>query len=344
MQSCLELAQIPDNCLLPNPRVGALIVHQSKIIAKGFHRGPGTPHAEIAAIRDAEEKGFRKFSQADLYVNLEPCCHLNKRTPPCTPQLIEKAFKNIFIAQLDPHPLVRGKGRDQLRKSGIKVSVGLLNEAAQDLNQAFIKNQTRKETYIAMKLALSFDGKMATDSGQSQWITSESSRLFVHQLRNQATAIGLGRRSIEVDNPRLSIRINRKPEKLSKLVIFGRPKALKSKKIWKLFGPDRIIVWDKKIERLPRDLYQDYGIYQLLVEGGPKLASSLLLKALVDELHLFYGRGFIGGKGRFGLGRDWTLKSLTDSVSFQPQSAGLIGPDLYANGRLNVYRYHPKNR
>jgi len=344
MQACLELAQIPDHGLLPNPRVGAIIVYQSKIIAEGFHRGPGTPHAEIAAIRNAEKKGFRKFSQSDLYVNLEPCCHLNKRTPPCAPQLIEKAFKNIFIAHLDPHPLVRGNGRDQLRKSGIKVSVGLLNEAAQDLNQAFIKNQTRSETYITMKLALSFDGKMANDSGQSQWITSEASRSFVHQLRNQTTAIGVGSRTIEIDDPRLSIRLRQKSEKFSKLVIFGRPKDLKSKKVWKVFGPGRIIIWDEKIEKLPRRLYEDHGIYQLLVEGGPKLASSLLLKGLADELHLFYGRGFIGGKGRFSLGRDWTLKSLADSVSFQPQSAGLIGPDLYANGRLNVYRYHPKNR
>ena len=334
MRRAIALADKPSKSLLPNPRVGAVIVKNSKIIAEGYHRGPGKAHAELAALKKAKvsTKG------ATLYCSLEPCVHLKKRTPPCVPAIIESGIKRLVVAHLDPNPEVSGKGLKALRKAGIEVKTNCLSKEAMDINQAFIKNQVHELPYIILKVAMSFDGKMADDFGKSQWITSERSRKRVHQERLKAQTIGVGKGTIECDDPRLSIRLNSK-EVFSPLIIFGKPKNLEGSKAKKIRHSDQVHLIDSKDWQTSlQNLYQHQKISEIYVEGGPRLASEILRLGLVDRLIVYYGRGFIGGHAEHSIGRLWELKTLEKSVSFQPREAEILGPDLRTSGDINVYR------
>lgn len=345
MNRALDLARRARPSTLPNPRVGALIVANSKIIAEGYHRGPGQAHAELEAIRNAEARSFKNFRKATLYVSLEPCCHTQKRTPPCAPLLIEKRFARVVVASLDPNPLVAGKGIRALRKAGIEVEVGCQENQALMLNQAFFKNQQTHLPYIQLKLAMSFDGKLADDFGKSKWITADKARKWVHALRAQACAIGIGKNTIDIDNPQLNVRRGKK-ESPRKILIFGRPKTPLSKlKVSKANGLERIFIIPKgPLKPQLKKLYEQHRICQILFEGGAQLASTLLREGLVDELFLLYGRGFIGGQGLYSLGRSWRLKALDKSTRFSPESARLLDHDVLIQGRLHVYGNHPKSR
>lgn len=341
MARALELANRPSRSLLPNPRVGTVIVWQNRIVGEGFHEGPGKPHAEVLAILDAIRNGFKRFSEASLYVNLEPCVHEEKRTTPCVPLLLEKGFKEIFVAHKDPNPQVAGRGIQKLRRGGIKVHVGLERDAALFLNQPFLKNQIMRLPYVRLKMAMTFDGKMATDNGQSHWITGKESRQLVHQLRSQVQGILTGKGTIEKDDPLLNIRLSKESaqEKLP-IVICGKPKALEKSRVWKFHGPQKVVAFPSttKILKVLSHCYEDLGLGDLLVEAGPQLCSSLLEADLADEIHLFYGRGFLGGRGTYSLGRQWAAKSLEKSKTFKILDAGLIGDDLHIKGVCRVLR------
>lgn len=344
MQQAVFLAQQAKDTL-PNPRVGAVIVRKNNVIAGGFHRGPGRPHAEVEAIRAAEKKGVRRFDDCSLYVTLEPCCHLKKRTPPCAPILVQKNFKRIVVAHLDPNPLVSGRGVSLLRKAGLKVSVGCEEKAALALNQDFIKNQTKKLPYVTMKLALTFDGKMADDLGQSKWITSEEARADAQWLRLEADALGVGKNTVTRDNPRLNVRLKNKSLP-RKIVIFGQPqKFSKNFKLVRANGIENVvIIRERNLRKALQNLYQKNGICHLLVEGGPHLASQFLKAGLVDKAVFYLGRGILGGLGHFSLGRAWGLKKLPQSIRFWPEDVRLLGPDVRIQGRFHVYGPHSKSR
>ncbi len=345
MERALSLANRPTHSLLPNPRVGAVIVWKNRIVGEGFHLGPGTPHAEVMAIIDARKNGFRKFKESELYLNLEPCvARPHKRTPPCAPLLVDTKFAKIHIAHIDPHPKVRGKGVRFLKQAKMRVYLGMLEEEAILLNQPYIKNQRKRSPYIRLKLAMTFDGKMALDSGISKWITGPESRRAVHELRAGTGAILTTAKTIEADNPRLNVRISDKNSPHSNcnrpILIWGRPHNLKATKLWKIHGPDNLIFSEAKetVAAFLKRIFVKGGVGDILVEAGPRFASALLEAKLVDELHIFYGRGFLGGSGKHSIGKLWRPKSLIKSIGFTITDTRLRGSDLHIKANTRVFR------
>lgn len=335
MELAISLAGSAKKSVLPNPQVGAVICINNQVVGKGFHKGPGKAHAEIEAIRDAMKNGVFDFSQASLYVNLEPCCHTKKRTPPCLPVLLDKKFKKIFIATSDPHKEVSGQSIRTLRQSGCELKLGLCRKSALKLNEIYFKNKKTKLPFVSLKLAMTFDGAIATSSGESQWITGPESRKAVHRLRSQVCAIGVGKNTILKDNPSLNVRAGRSMKKI-KVVIFGHTKNLHKRKVVSANGIENIIPLSSSKSTLSaqlQNLYLEHQISHLLIEGGARLASEFLKEKLVDDLYLFYGRGFLGGEKSLRVGKNWPAKSLQSIKSFSPQSVEIIDQDIFVYGR-----------
>lgn len=202
MRAALALALKAKGRTSPNPLVGAVIIRDGRIVGRGYHACAGAPHAEIMALEEAGSEA----AGATLYVNLEPCCHWG-RTPPCTPALIQRGIARVVVGMVDPNPLVSGKGIGELRQAGIQVEVGLLEEEAHRINEAFIKYITTGRPFVILKSAVSLDGKIATVSRRSRWITGDRSRLEVHKLRDQVDAILVGIETILTDDPQLTTRL-----------------------------------------------------------------------------------------------------------------------------------------
>lgn len=339
MSRAIELADRPKNCILPNPRVGAVIVHRNKIVGEGYHRGPGTAHAEVAAIRSAKRKGFKNFKKSRLFVSLEPCSHIKKRTPPCAPMLVEYAFKEVHIAQLDPNPAVQGNGIRLLRKNKISVKTGLLRKEAEALNQDYIKNQKVKRPYVELKVAMTFDGCISSGNKTQEPLTGPEAQAHTHQLRSRADAIAIGRKTLEVDNPSLNARLSRRKYQ-KRVVIFGSPKRKLNWKFQKE-NPNREHLFLESPEELDTHLqylYEQQGICHLFVEGGAGLASGFLAEDLVDRFHFYYSKGVYGASSGLRLGSEWGLKSLDNSVIVRPESCRILGADVWISGRRHVYR------
>ena len=210
MREALDLARRGAGRVHPNPMVGAVLVQNGAIIGRGWHAKCGGPHAEVHAIRDAREGGYEDLSHAMLYVTLEPCCHTG-RTPPCTELIIKSGIRTVVCAMRDPNPLVGGKGIERLRAEGITVIDGVLEAESRALNRAFIKYITTKKPYVLLKSAMSLDGKIATATGESQWISCDASRADVHRLRAEFTAVMTGIGTVLADDPLLTAR----PEKVT---------------------------------------------------------------------------------------------------------------------------------
>ena len=201
MSLALELAKKSQGNARPNPSVGAIIVKDEKIVGKGSHEVFGKDHAEVVAIKEAGllAKG------ADLYVTLEPCSHQGK-TPPCTNTIISAGISNVYVAMKDPNPLVNGLGIDYLKNNGIRVTSGIMEEEAKQLNVGFINRMKSSRPYVRSKIAISLDGKTSLSNGKSKWITSEASREDVQKWRLKSCAILTGKGTVNSDNPSLNIR------------------------------------------------------------------------------------------------------------------------------------------
>jgi len=198
----LRLAVRAQGMTSPNPLVGAVLVKNGRILSEDFHRKAGTPHAEALAIAKAGEK----ISGSTLYINLEPCCHTEKRTPPCTKAIIRAGIKKVIISMKDPNPQVSGMGIAELQRAGIEVRTGLLEDRAQRLNEAYIKYITTGKPFVTLKIAMTLDGKIATPEGESKWITGEKARKLVHRLRSSADAVLTAIGTVKADNPHLTAR------------------------------------------------------------------------------------------------------------------------------------------
>ncbi|MGB5962005.1 MAG: bifunctional diaminohydroxyphosphoribosylaminopyrimidine deaminase/5-amino-6-(5-phosphoribosylamino)uracil reductase RibD [Coleofasciculaceae cyanobacterium] len=199
MQRCLELARSALGRTTPNPLVGSVIVQEQVIVGEGFHPGAGQPHAEVFALRAAAEQA----KNATVYVNLEPCNHYG-RTPPCTEALIAAGVKKVVVGMVDPDPRVSGGGIERLRSAGIEVVVGIEEAACRKLNQAFIHRILYKRPLGILKYAMTLDGKIATISGHSTWVTGKEARHHVHQLRAACDAVIVGGNTVRQDNPYLT--------------------------------------------------------------------------------------------------------------------------------------------
>ncbi len=202
MALALRLARKARGCTSPNPMVGAIVVAGKKIVGQGFHRRAGEDHAERIAL----QKAGKRAHGATLYVTLEPCTHTNKKTPPCVPLVLESAVRRVVVAMRDPNPLVSGRGVRRLRREGIRVDVGCLGEAAEHLNEFYCHWIRTGQPFVVLKAAMTLDGKIATARGESQWITSEGTRSYLHRLRSQVDALIVGIGTVLRDDPQLTAR------------------------------------------------------------------------------------------------------------------------------------------
>ncbi|MCD6129075.1 bifunctional diaminohydroxyphosphoribosylaminopyrimidine deaminase/5-amino-6-(5-phosphoribosylamino)uracil reductase RibD, partial [Candidatus Bipolaricaulota bacterium] len=225
MRRALELARLGEGYTRPNPLVGAVVVKDGEVIAEGYHARYGGPHAEMVALSRAGERA----RGADLYVNLEPCVHWGK-TPPCVDRIIAAGIRRVILAARDPNPLVNGKGVDKLRSAGIEVVEGVLREEAEKLNEIFFHWVKTQRPFVALKLAMSLDGKIASRTGKSRWITGEEARKKVHELRRRYAAVLVGVNTVLTDDPQLTVREVEGPQPL-RIVLDSRGRIPLSAKV-----------------------------------------------------------------------------------------------------------------
>lgn len=316
MDLAMRLALKAKGKTTPNPVVGAIVVKDARIIGRGYHEKAGLPHAEIIAL---EEAG--KYAKgATLYVTLEPCAHFG-RTPPCVDRIIRAGIKEVIVGMIDPNPLNNGKGIKILETHNIKVAVGFLEDKLKKLNEVFIKYVTKRMPFVTVKVAQSLDGKIATRTGDSKWITSDKSRTYAHRLRQDYDAIMVGVNTILRDNPRLDVWFSKKqPIKIvvdsqlstpqdadifskdSQVILVSLPAKLgqetENRKI--LAGKAKILeVKEKEGQINLKDAMKRLArlqITNILVEGGGTLIGSLFDEGLVDKVLYFISPKIIGGK------------------------------------------------
>lgn len=355
MNRALALAQQGKGRTSPNPLVGAVIVNAGKIVGEGYHQKAGEPHAEIHALRAAGDK----TKGGTLYVNLEPCCHWG-RTPPCTDALIQAGIKHVFAAHLDPNPKVAGKGIEHLEEAGIKVNVGLCAETAEQLNEFYIKHVKTGYPFVILKMAMSLDGKIATCTGESQWITSAASRQKAHEIRDEVDAILVGIGTITSDNPALTTRLpNKQGKDATRIVLDSHGRTPTSAKIFnseseagviiavtpqapaqniatlEKAGAEVIITPAKEGQVCFKTLMEKLGargIASVLVEGGGKVNASALVSGVVDKAMCFIAPKFIGGKDAPGVLDGEGIKRLTDAPELERRTITQLDCDLLIEG------------
>ena len=210
MRRCFQLARNGFGLVAPNPMVGSVVVYKNEIITEGYHQVYGSAHAEVNALKNIHD--FSTLKDAILYVNLEPCSHFGK-TPPCVEALINSGIRKVFIGMVDPNPVVSGKGVRKLVKAGIAIKTGILDLKCRRLNESFVKYITKKEPFVILKSAVSLDGKIASHTGDSKWITCEKSRRFVHRIRFESDAVMAGVGTVIADDPLLNVRLFKKAKK-----------------------------------------------------------------------------------------------------------------------------------
>jgi len=319
MKMALELAEKGRGYTSPNPLVGAVIVKDETVIGRGCHRAAGQAHAEVDAITDAGGN----CKGATLYVTLEPCNHYG-RTPPCTRAILDADMARVVVAMDDPNPGVAGGGSAFLESRGITVSTGILREEARRQNTFFIKHVQTGLPYVIVKSAATLDGKIATDTGDSKWITGEAARVHVHSLRHAVDGILVGVDTIHADNPRLTTRLTGGGKHPTRIILDtklsipetagvidehhaagtivvaggshdeGKKAALLEKGVRILTAPLR----DGRID--PQKLIEILGkmnITSVLVEGGSRVASSMLRAGVVDRICFFYAPKLLAGDG-----------------------------------------------
>lgn len=320
MQLALELAEQGRNTVSPNPMVGCVIVKNEQIIASGFHQYAGGPHAEVYALQQAGEAA----RGATMYLTLEPCCHLNKKTPPCVPALIQAGIEKVYAACLDPNPAVAGKGIEALRAAGIAVEVGLCDEAARKQNEVFFYYMQHKRPFVLAKWAMSLDGKTVVQQADNRQISGQDAHQHTHLLRQQVDAILIGANTACRDNPLLTARpLNQQSKKQPMRVILTGQKALpRDLNLFKKTSTSPTLIISTNKNHL--DYYQPLlsaqiellllqndhdahvplkallaalgkrGITSVLVEGGMKMHESFFNENLVNKVHVYLSPTIIG--------------------------------------------------
>lgn len=352
MWKALKLAIKGRGRTSPNPMVGAIIAKGRKIVGEGWHKKAGEPHAEILALQAAKEEA----RDATLYINLEPCCHHGK-TPPCVDKIIKSGISRVIIAMPDPNPQVSGRGIQLLKDAGIKTEVGLLQEEAQQLNEAFLKYITTGLPFVILKLALSMDGKIATKTGDSKWITSEISRNYVHRLRDQVDASCVGIGTILRDNSRLTTRLKgRRGRDPIRIVIDSLLKIpLKANVFVEKSNAHTIVVTTGKaffkrrkdieaaggkiltvgtIESNKVNLFEmaqelgKAGIMSMMIEGGAEIAASALQAGIVDKIIFFMAPKIVGGKTAPGPIGGPGIGLISDAIQLHHVKSRRFGEDI----------------
>jgi diaminohydroxyphosphoribosylaminopyrimidine deaminase / 5-amino-6-(5-phosphoribosylamino)uracil reductase len=352
MRRALQLAARGEGQVNPNPMVGCVVVKNNKIVCEGFHPIYGGPHAEVVALK----KAGKAAKGATVYVTLEPCSHWGK-TPPCAPALIEAGIKSVFIAMKDPNPLVSGRGIQLLKKSRLNVSVGLLGNNAQELNQSFVTWMTKKRPYTLLKLAMTMDGKIASRTGSSRWVTSSLARTFVHKLRANSDAVLVGATTANQDNPKLTAHgtgrnplrividptLRSKPtlslynDRKAKTIIMTSSQASAQRiATMRKKGVTTFIIPRKKEYLDVRYLSHELGkrnISRLLIEGGGETAWPFLKENLVDEVLIFIAPKIIGGRTAPTAVGGEGIPSMLNALKLKFTAVGTMGPDILIRAR-----------
>ena len=339
----------------PNPCVGAIVAKNGEVVAKGYHRQAGTPHAEVVALASAGDRA----AGATIYVTLEPCNHTG-RTPPCTDKILAAGITRVVVGMNDPNPLVKGSGNDYLAERGLDVASGVLAEECRKLNRFFIKYITTGLPWVIMKAGLSIDGRIATATGHSNWITGEDSRREVHRMRDRVDAILVGSGTALADDPSLTARFSdRKGCDPLRVVLDSSlqlsPDAVmlqqeSSAPTWIFCDPDadqakRSCLIDsgaviKEVPKAPEGgldltaVLQELGreeITSLLVEGGGMVHASFLGQNLYDQAKLFIAPMFIGADGVPVVG-SLGLDKVTDGRKLCLESTRRYGDDVMVGG------------
>jgi len=347
----------------PNPMVGAVIVKDGRIVGEGYHRRAGMPHAEVEAISAAGDAA----RGADLYVTLEPCCHFG-RTPPCTEAIIEAGIASVTAAMVDPDQRVAGKGLKELEAAGIKITCGLLEDHARKLNEVFIKHVTTGLPFVTLKFAMTLDGKIATSTGDSKWVSCDASRRIVHRLRQRSNAVMVGIGTVLADDPSLTARIGSRVYYPTRVVVDGnamtppdaamlslpegetiiavtnsapmdRVRKLKQARV-------RIVVIDGQRPglQIPDDRPSDdsgrvslpaliellgsQGITSILLEGGGRIAASALASGIVDKVIAFIAPKIVGGEAAHSPVEGVGVLTMAEALRLERLSVKNIGCDI----------------
>ena len=360
MRLALAEARRASGRTFPNPPVGAVVFRGARVLGRGWTRPVGGAHAEIVAIEAAIRRhGARAVRGAQLAVTLEPCSHTG-RTPPCADRVIDAGIAAVWVGHRDPHPAVAGRGIGRLRRAGARVEVGVLERECREQHRGFLCVLETGRPFVALKLAATLDGRIATASGESRWISGPAAREAVHRLRRRADAIWVGVETALADDPELSARaggrVVHRPVRLvadTRLRLSPSARMLRGApgQTWVLCGPGaprarrraleaagaRVLELPRRGEHLDlrralRRLGQE-GLTEILVEGGGRLAAGLLRASLVDELHWFTAPVVIGADGRAALG-ELGVRALAAAPRLGIVSLRRLGDDAHWIGRF----------
>ena len=343
--------------------VGAVVVTNGAVVGSGYHRRAGGPHAEIVALRQARTRA----SGATLYTTLEPCCHTNKRTPPCVPAILDSGVRRVVVAMRDSNPRVAGRGIRQLRRAGLSVDVGCLGHEAAALNEVYLHWIKTGRPFVVLKAAMTLDGKIATANGESQWITGAKARAHVHQLRSRFDVIAVGAETVLADDPQLTVRVPagkrsstgiRQPVRMifdSRLRVPLKARVLQGIEQASTIIATTNLAGPRKVERLrkmgvqvlvlPRkgnrvslgkclQVLGNMGITSMLVEGGGELNAAFLREGLVKRVCLYVAPALMGGQQAKGLLAGRSPRRLAETLPVSNLHVESLGEDLLITGDL----------
>ncbi len=366
MKRALGLAQRAWGETHPNPLVGAVIVEQGEVVAEGWHRKAGQPHAEIEALRAL---GRKPSKDATLYITLEPCS-TQGRTGTCTRAIMESGIRHVVVGAIDPNPRHGGSGLDQLRANGIRVTEGVLADDCADLNLIFNHWIVRSKPLIAMKVALTLDGKFAAASGQSRWVTGESARADVMRWRRYFPAIAVGSNTVLIDNPSLTSRVGDTVWCPRRFVFDRTLKTVGSATLPKLYSDEHrerttvlcssaaegrarnrlaeqgVSIWelpevDKQLDlKAFRKRCADESIYGVYVEAGPGIASSLLRQGFVDYTFIYKAPKFINDSEAPAIGFSQLTQSMNEALQLKQVRHTILGEDVLIRGSFLATDMH----
>lgn len=359
MSRAIELARNGIGTTKTNPLVGCVIVKDGKIIGEGFHKTFGSNHAEVNAIEDAKRRG-ENLEGSTIYVNLEPCSHHGK-TPPCADRIIKEKIARVVIGNCDPFKEVQGRGIEKLKTAGIEVKCKVLEEECTALNERYFTYIKNKRPFVVLKAGMTIDGKIATKTFESQWITSEESRKFSHELRGMCDAIMVGINTVLKDDPSLNVRTGRYPHSPVRIIVDSKLRISQSAKVLskdlenisiiattdsydrekfeilsKMENVRIVIVKDKNGMVDLRDLLEklkEFNISSILLEGGGSLNASMLKENLVDKFYFFIAPKIIGVDGISAIGKIG-IEKIDEVLNLKDVEVSKISTDILIKGRI----------
>lgn len=351
MDLCLSLASRASGRTAPNPLVGCVIVRDGQIVGQGFHPEAGQPHAEVFALREAGElaKG------ATVYVSLEPCSHYG-RTPPCSEALIAGGVGKVVVGMVDPNPQVAGSGIAKLRQAGIEVVVGVQEEACRRLNEGFIHRMLHRQPLGILKYAMTLDGKIATDTGHSAWVTSPEARSEVHKLRKSCDAVIIGANTARRDNPRLTSRSSDRADNPLRVVMSRNLDLPREAHLWDTTEADTLVLTEVGVNRDFQQFLTEKGVevveisslspatvmaylydrscLSVLWECGGILAARAIAEGSVQKILAFIAPKIIGGETAPSPVGDLGLTKMTEALTLEKLTVRSIGSDYLIEGYL----------